>query len=52
VHPAVIDAYLDGSITRAMGKLTESEAAILRLLARRAVARRRGAREGTARRSA
>jgi len=39
VHPAVIEAYLDGSITRAMGKLTESEAAILRLLERRATAR-------------
>lgn len=36
VHPAVIEAYLDGSITRAMGKPTESEAALLRLLARRA----------------
>ncbi len=35
VHPAVIEAYLDGSITRAMGKPTESEAALLRLLARR-----------------
>jgi DNA topoisomerase-1 len=35
VHPAVIDAYLDGSITRAMGKPTAAEAAILRLLARR-----------------
>jgi len=36
VHPAVIDAYLDGTITRAMGKPTESEAAILRLLRKRA----------------
>jgi DNA topoisomerase-1 len=36
VHPAVIEAYLDGSITRAMGKPPESEAALLRLLARRA----------------
>jgi DNA topoisomerase-1 len=36
VHPAVIDAYLDGTITRAMGKLTASEDAILRLLRRRA----------------
>jgi DNA topoisomerase-1 len=36
VHPAVIDAYLDGTITRAMGKPTESEAALLRLLQRRA----------------
>ena len=36
VHPAVIEAYLDGSITRAMGKPTESEAAIMRLLQRRA----------------
>jgi DNA topoisomerase-1 len=35
VHPAVIDAYLDGSITRAMGKPTPSEEAILRLLQRR-----------------
>jgi DNA topoisomerase-1 len=35
VHPAVIDAYLDGSITRAMGKLTDAEAALLRLLQRR-----------------
>jgi DNA topoisomerase-1 len=35
VHPSVIDAYLDGSITRAMGKPTASEEAILRLLQRR-----------------
>src|SRR5262245_43110207 len=46
VHPAVIDAYLDGSmmktvaqraerVTRAVGKLTESEAAVLGLLQRR-----------------
>jgi DNA topoisomerase I len=39
VHPAVIDAYLDGSITKrgrrgvkAIGKLTKSEAALLGLL--------------------
>lgn len=37
VHPAVIEAYLEGSITRVMGKPTESEAAILRLLQRRAL---------------
>jgi DNA topoisomerase I len=46
VHPAVIDAYLDGAImktigqraaaaTRAIGALTESEAAVLGLLQRR-----------------
>jgi DNA topoisomerase-1 len=35
VHPAVIDAYLDGSIARAMARPTESEAALLRLLQRR-----------------
>ena len=47
VHPAVIESYLDGSITRAMGKLTQSEAALLRFLERRA---RRGA-KATARRA-
>jgi DNA topoisomerase-1 len=36
VHPAVIEAYLDGTITRGMGKLTASEDAVLRLLRRRA----------------
>jgi len=36
VHPAVIESYLDGTITRAMGKLTKSEDAILRLLRKRA----------------
>ncbi|HEY2431985.1 MAG TPA: hypothetical protein VGI12_04855 [Vicinamibacterales bacterium] len=36
VHPAVIEAYLDGSITRAMAGPTATEAALLRLLARRA----------------
>ena len=38
VHPAVIDAYLEGSIkksAKAVGRLTESEAAVLRLLQRR-----------------
>jgi DNA topoisomerase-1 len=42
VHPAVIDAYLDGSITRragrgmrAVGKLTQAETAVLALLRRR-----------------
>lgn len=42
VHPAVIDAYLDGSIARragrgvrAVGKLTQAEAAVLALLRRR-----------------
>jgi DNA topoisomerase-1 len=46
VHPAVIDAYLDGSMlqtasprasraVRAVGKMTESEAAVLGLLQRR-----------------
>jgi DNA topoisomerase I len=38
VHPAVIDAYLDGTITRAMAKPTPAEEAILRLLRRRAAA--------------
>jgi DNA topoisomerase I len=38
VHPAVIDAYLDGTIVRAMGKLTDSEAVLLRFLERRAKA--------------
>ena len=43
VHPAVIDAYLDGGIVkaagrrvRATGRLTASEAVVLRLLQRRA----------------
>jgi DNA topoisomerase-1 len=36
IHPAVIDAYLDGTITRAMGKPATSDEAILRLLRRRA----------------
>jgi DNA topoisomerase-1 len=42
VHPAVIDAYLDGSIVksvgrtaRAVGRMTESEAVVLGLLRRR-----------------
>jgi DNA topoisomerase I len=35
VHPAVIDAYLDGTIRRVMGTPTPTEAAILRLLQRR-----------------
>jgi DNA topoisomerase-1 len=35
VHPAVIDAYLDGTIARVMGKPTAPEAAILRLLEKR-----------------
>jgi DNA topoisomerase-1 len=35
VHPAVIEAYLDGSITQAIARPTESEAAILRLLQRK-----------------
>jgi DNA topoisomerase I len=40
VHPAVIDAYLDGSMmktrtARAIGRMTGSEAAVLRLLQRR-----------------
>jgi DNA topoisomerase I len=50
VHPAVIDAYLDGSIrngrgrgakaiARAVGKLTESETAVLGLLQRQAKTR-------------
>jgi DNA topoisomerase-1 len=53
VHPAVLDAYLDGTITklkahraaraaRAIGQLTESESAVLGLLERLA-RRRRGA---------
>jgi DNA topoisomerase-1 len=46
VHPAVIDAYLDGSImktgvAKAVGRMTGSEAAVLRLLQRR-VARTTG----------
>ena len=52
VHPAVIDAYMDGTISkaarrvrRAVGKLTESEAAVLGLLAKRA-GRRISARTG------
>jgi DNA topoisomerase-1 len=40
VHPAVIEAYIDGTIGRAMGKPTEAEAALLRLLQRRALARK------------
>ena len=36
VHPAVIESYLDGTIARAMGKLTESETALLRFLEGRA----------------
>ena len=36
VHPAVIQAYLDGSIGRLPTRPTESEAAVLRLLERRA----------------
>jgi DNA topoisomerase-1 len=43
VHPAVIESYLDGSITRAMGKLTESEKALLRFLERRARTARKAA---------
>jgi len=35
VHPAVIEAYLDGSITRALARPTAAEAAILRLLKKR-----------------
>jgi len=35
VHPAVIDAYLDGSITRAVAQPTAAEMAILRLLEKR-----------------
>jgi DNA topoisomerase-1 len=35
VHPAVIDAYLDGTIVRVMGKPAAPEAAILRLLGTR-----------------
>jgi hypothetical protein len=40
VHPAVIDAYLDGTIgkarpSRAFGTLTASESAVLGLLKRR-----------------
>ena len=35
VHPAVVDAYLDGTIGRMMGTPTAAEAAILRLLERR-----------------
>jgi DNA topoisomerase-1 len=38
VHPAVIEAYLDGTIVRAMGKLTDSEAVLLRFLERRSKA--------------
>ena len=52
VHPAVIDAYLDGSIvktvaqrakrvTRAIGSMTEAEAVVLGLLQRR-LARKAG----------
>jgi DNA topoisomerase-1 len=48
IHPAVIDAYLDGSIAttngrtvRAIGKMTAAEAAVLGLLQRR-VARKAG----------
>jgi hypothetical protein len=43
VHPAVLDAYVDGSISkaarrvrRAVGTLTESETAVLGLLKKRA----------------
>ena len=43
VHPAVIDAYLDGTITRAMGRPTAAEAAILRLLRKRGRATARAA---------
>jgi DNA topoisomerase-1 len=43
VHPAVIEAYLDGTITRAMGTPTKPEAAILRLLRRRSRATARSA---------
>ena len=43
VHPAVIDAYLDGTITRAMGKPTAAESAILRLLQKRKRANARAA---------
>jgi len=43
VHPAVIDAYLNGTITRAMGKPTAAEAAILRLLQKRGGATARSA---------
>jgi len=46
VHPAVIEAYLDGTITRVMGKPTESEKAVLRLL------QRAKARAATSRRAA
>ena len=35
VHPVVIDAYLDGTIRRAMGRPAAREAAMLRLLERR-----------------
>jgi DNA topoisomerase I len=43
VHPAVIDAYLDGTITRVMGKPTAAESAILRLLQKRKRASARAA---------
>ncbi len=50
VHPAVIDAYLDGSITRGgrrgmngIGKLTAAEAAVLGLLQRQKKANARSA---------
>jgi DNA topoisomerase-1 len=53
VHPAVLDAYLDGTLTRlgkqrarrvrAIGTLTESETAVLGLLRRRQSRRRRSA---------
>jgi hypothetical protein len=50
VHPAVIDAYLDGSMMRtvaqrvqgaakAVGKMTAAEAAVLGLLQRRVAAK-------------
>jgi len=50
VHPAVLDAYLDGTLVRlgatrsgraihAIGRLTESESAVLGLLQRKAIAK-------------
>ena len=40
VHPAVIEAYLDGTIARVMGKPGAAEAGLLRLLRRRRVSAR------------
>ena len=44
VHPAIVDAYLDGTLVKAMGRPTESEAAVLRLLGRRKVSAPRASR--------